>query len=672
MENKEKKEYGGCLSILLPLWIIGQILTIIYNLVFAGFYTDLPLIPIILIGINIIALVGIILLLQFKKIGFYIFILTFIITFFVGVFFPDYVRDNTIFKSIFGLGLFLLLMSFKSKETKLNGYQTLGIFNSRKNKEGDASPQIQDDISNEIKNESVEKEGDETVCPEEGAPLISGCINEYNNNKEKIEVDACSIEVKEINHKEKKEKKKKQSVFSLYKRIKQSNKGIRIGIYSCLGVLLLFLAISLFVLFKSYPNYISSFSDKVRYSFNLSNNQLGKTLFERVSSSRSESLHLIVTPGYENEVFDSKDFYKVRVDEFREYPSSSFYIATTPINSFEDIISNQYYIIKPETGEPYACKGSELSLDGENARYRIIYKTVEYDYKNNLDKEMSLVDEASQIPVSDIDIIREIGGYYEHEGILSKAADYYRFALEHNGNNPQIRGMLAYVLALNGESEVAREEAEKAIDKEPKEQRALSALALLEADEFNWKEAKTYAKKAIDYGAENSNVYLVYCEALYKQGEIKAAKYYYNKAYELYRYNPRLERYKEYAGCPFEVLAFHYCSERMDGKNVIPYDEKLVRSKCFYIGFKIDVNILRSERAKIGVKLFTNGRLITGQGSKDGYTYFENVGGKDLGKNFYYISGWGNESGGFWSVGSHEIEIWYEGNKIAESSFYVY
>lgn len=131
MENKEKKEYGGCLSVLLPLWIIGQILTIIYNLVFAGFYTDFPLIPIILIGTNIIALVGIILLLQFKKIGFYIFIFTFVITFLVGVFFPNYVNDHTIFRSIFGLGLFLLLMSFKNKETKLNGYQTLGLFKSQ-------------------------------------------------------------------------------------------------------------------------------------------------------------------------------------------------------------------------------------------------------------------------------------------------------------------------------------------------------------------------------------------------------------------------------------------------------------------------------------------------------------------------------------------------------------
>lgn len=620
---------------------------------------------IILIIINVLILIAGGLTFMKKKYG----LVALTILFLVRIFNFNWSSDISIWNQFAGtlahftrdFGIFAIAMCFY--KNGISGWRSM-LSTKGNNIEKDTPKETDNALLNEqeVKDSTIIEE--ETICntiKKEEDNFINSQEEQINSEKKPI----CDRVFED-------ETKHNKDHSSLFIRITQLTNGLKGGIYCIIGIIAVFIMIAVFLNFKSYPNYISSFGDKLRFSFNLSNNQLGKTLFERVSSSRSKSLHLIVTPGYANEVFDSKEFYNVRVDEYREYPSSSFYIATTPINSFEDIISNQYYIIKPETGEPYACKGSELSLDGDNARSRIIYKTERYDYKNNLDKEMSIVDEAAQIPVSDIDIIREIGGYYEHEGILSKAADYYRLALEHNGNNPQIRGMLAYALALNGESEVAREEAVKTIEKDPKEQRALSALALLEADEYNWKEAKTYAKKAIDYGAENSNVYLVYCEALYKQGEIKAAQNYYNKAYESYRYNPRLEKYKEFAGCPFEVLAFHYCSERMDGKNVIPYDEKLVRNKCFYIGFKIDVNILRSERAKIGVKLFTNGRLITGQGSKDGYTYFENVGGKDLGKNYYYISGWGNESGGFWSVGSHEIEIWYEGNKIAESSFYVY
>lgn len=127
MENNEKKEYGGCLRILLPLWFLGQILSIFYNFAFANFYTEFPMIPIFLIGINIIELVGIILLLQFKKIGFYLFVLSLLLTFLVGILYPDYVDPHIISKSIFGLGFFLLLMCLKNKETKLNGYQTLGI-----------------------------------------------------------------------------------------------------------------------------------------------------------------------------------------------------------------------------------------------------------------------------------------------------------------------------------------------------------------------------------------------------------------------------------------------------------------------------------------------------------------------------------------------------------------
>lgn len=189
MENKEKKEYGGCLSILLPLWIIGQILTIIYNLAFARFYTDFPMIPIILIGTNIIALVGIILLLQFKRIGFYIFILTFVITFFVGVFFPDYVRDHTIFRSVFGLGLFLLLMSFKNKETKLNGYQTLGFFKYQDNSE-DCASQEQTTIDNEVANTNNEiiasdnkNEEEATISENDNFEVIPEKIEEDNQDQ---------------------------------------------------------------------------------------------------------------------------------------------------------------------------------------------------------------------------------------------------------------------------------------------------------------------------------------------------------------------------------------------------------------------------------------------------------------------------------------------------------
>lgn len=129
--EETKKEYGGCLSILLPLWIIGQVLSMIINFTLFGFYTDNPSIPILLIGINIVALIGIILLLQFKKIGFYIFIFAYLFSVILGFTCPDVIDKSTTIKTIIGMCLFLILMGIKNKNTKKNGYQTLELFSNQ-------------------------------------------------------------------------------------------------------------------------------------------------------------------------------------------------------------------------------------------------------------------------------------------------------------------------------------------------------------------------------------------------------------------------------------------------------------------------------------------------------------------------------------------------------------
>ena len=597
--------------------------------------------------------------------------------------YPDYFDSSVVFKSTFGLGLLLLLMCFKNKETNLNGYQTLGIIKSRLNikaEEASSATAAEEETHNQF-NDIVIKQPDncdEIVLDDssdEKELLTSPAseieenneINQSGNKNETCEVDVSNS----TNNKEC----ISRNNTSLFLRFKSLSKGVKLCVFT-LVILLSFLFLSIiYVNLKTYPEFISSFGDKWKYSFNLSNNQLGRKLLGNVYSLRKNTFYLIDVPGYNKEVQDSAKFFKNINDLFREYPSLNVYIADCQLNDFSKINDRDYYIIEPNTGEPYAYNGEQLSASNDaivDAISSNIYQTKKYDYSKNLKEELDLLEEAASIPISDINLIREIGKYYEETGNLSKAIDYYRFVLNHNNDDSGIRGMLAYVLAINGESEKAREEAKMAIEDNPKEPEALSALALLEADDSNWKEAKIFAKKAIDYGADDSNVYYAYCEALYKLGEVKLAQDYYNKAYELYRLNPRRERYKKYAGCPFEVLGFHYCSERNEGKIVIPYDEKLVKSSCFFIGFKIDVNILRSEESKIGIKIYSNGKLETGQLSKDGYTYYENIDRKKLGENYYYISGWGNESGNAWSTGNHEIEIWYKGKKIAEDSFYIY
>ena len=163
--EKERKEYGGCLNILLPVWIIGQIFSLVYNLTLFGIFINEPIIPILLIGINLIALVGIIMLLQFKKVGFYLFISAYIFSLIFIFVCPETSVRSTTVKLFLGMCIFLILMSIKNRNTKKNGYQTLGIF-SCNNKDGnlDGGPNGNEDY---VKDDStIQNQENHEIDPE--------------------------------------------------------------------------------------------------------------------------------------------------------------------------------------------------------------------------------------------------------------------------------------------------------------------------------------------------------------------------------------------------------------------------------------------------------------------------------------------------------------------------
>ncbi|WP_028907019.1 tetratricopeptide repeat protein [Xylanibacter ruminicola] len=554
-------------------------------------------------------------------------------------------------------GIFAIAMCFK-KNGVSGWYSMLSSKHTLKTQEFKEVENTEEDIVSSTKATS-------NLVAESSATIEAPFVDDLKKNNKNENLEPGDNSGAECNTESKK--------ISLCNNLQNLSKKKKV-VFSCMLAALLGIAFFvIFVNFNSYPNYVTSFNDKWKYTLNLPNNELGRRLFCEAYSSRKNTLYLFEAPGYNKEICDSARFFKNRDDLFREIPSITAYYADSEIDNFERISKNEYYIVKPKSGDPYYCLGSQLISNDDNvaSMSKIVYNTKEYNYKKQLEEEIKIIDEAAQLPLSDINLINEIGKFYEKAGVLSKAIDFYRFELEHNGTKSPVRGMLAYALALNGESSDARKEAEKSIEMNPKDTVALSAMAILEAEDLNWKEVKSYAKRAIDYGAQDSYVYYVYCEALYKQGEIKAAQKYYNMAYELYSKNPWREKYKDYAGCPFEVLSFHYGSFK-DGNCIIPYDEPLVKNKCYYIGFRIDVNVLRRENVEIGIKLYSNGRLELGNGSKNGFTFTDHLDRSKLGKNSYYLSGWGSEGPGAWTPGEHQIEIWYKDKKIAEDSFYIY
>lgn len=117
-----QKKYCGLLNILLFLWTIVQMFSIIQKLFFIA-YT--PMVPVFLL-LDIVMLIGLVLLFQLKKRGFYLIVEVSSIRLFLSFILP-FEMEMYALKSIFSLGLFLLLMRVKCKETGLNGYQALGI-----------------------------------------------------------------------------------------------------------------------------------------------------------------------------------------------------------------------------------------------------------------------------------------------------------------------------------------------------------------------------------------------------------------------------------------------------------------------------------------------------------------------------------------------------------------
>ena len=463
-------------------------------------------------------------------------------------------------------------------------------------------------------------------------------------------------------------------------------KWAKIAIASCAGIIAVFAIIATIVATKSYPDYVSSFGEKWRYTFNLPNDGIVHKLMDGIHGDNLNGYIIVEFSDGDVVGYSKNYYYNNRIDIHREWRPIQIHTTTKEIASPQDIKIGKIYactdseyenweIIPKEDADELKDAWIEELKEPTDSLEAKVFEVEPYDYEASLKKEMSIADIAATIPVKSIDVMDEVGGYFYGEENYSKAADYYRSLLNKHPNNPAIKGRLALSLTRGGDFEDARLLAEEALNKDPKELTALTALTLIEAENYNWGEVKKWAKKAIDYGSENSNVYYAYCEALYKQGEIKAAHEYYNKAYELYRNNPRREKFSEYAGCPFEVLKFHYTSFKSTQSKtniIIPLDEKLVSSKCYYIGFQIDVNFLRYDNATIGVKIYCNNKLKTGTPSRDGFTYFANIGWYDPGKTTIRLDGWGNNSGGAWSAGQHRIELWYKGEKIAEDSFQIY
>ena len=186
------------------------------------------------------------------------------------------------------------------------------------------------------------------------------------------------------------------------------------------------------------------------------------------------------------------------------------------------------------------------------------------------------------------------------------------------------------------------------------------------------RDAKKWSKKAIDYGCENAEPYYVYAQALFKQDEKEAARDYYNKAYNIDENSPLAEKYEECGGCPFDLISMEFAFTTYHGDFITNFGEKLYSSKSQYIKPRLNMDVKRDVECKIQCKLYSRGRLSTGDSSKGGYTYEQDLYLFKTGKLGYPILSWGNSTPGHWPAGDYRFEVWYKGEMVGEESFRLY
>lgn len=176
-----KEEYIGCLNLILILWLVGGIITIVLNMVFV-LTSPMPGLAIGVLVCEIVSLVGLALLLQFKKSGFYLFVGSYIVLLIVVLLVPELFELKWLFRILLGLLLFLILMAIKNKNTGMNGYQVLGITESDEDFEDGET--INDDVQIET-SETDASISKETITEE--STTSSSDTTSQNNDLELID-----------------------------------------------------------------------------------------------------------------------------------------------------------------------------------------------------------------------------------------------------------------------------------------------------------------------------------------------------------------------------------------------------------------------------------------------------------------------------------------------------
>ena len=152
-----------------------------------------------------------------------------------------------------------------------------------------------------------------------------------------------------------------------------------------------------------------------------------------------------------------------------------------------------------------------------------------------------------------------------------------------------------------------------------------------------------------------------------------------NKIYDtpvtFYKTEEEIQMEREYASRAYMDIKKIEFGNKKDGDILTPYGEKLYASQMRFLHPKIyyDAKCAENNEVTLYSKIIKpDGSLSKGTSSPNGYTTSMKFTISPGQNKTLLFMGWGSENGGIYQPGTHRYELWYEGNKIYETSVTFY
>lgn len=479
----KERDFNSAAKIFLGLSMVVTVITIINSIMSLRIskYTGTSTATIIAeIAVDFLILVAAVLTFQKKRYGLIGLVALFIIRVFIslpaaGNISASYVLGGNTAILLRDFGPFAIAMFFK--KNGISGWKSM--LASMKNEQDGDGPEITDE-QNDLQNAPS---NDGELSPTSTSKMVADIkvsepmISDKSERAEFVETGTPTVN-DTISSED--SVPQEHNRMSLKQRLTSLPKSIKYGCIALTVLLIVFGIIAIVVSSKKYPEYISSFADKWKYSFNQPNNKLASSYFQKAMATRNPG-DFYFDDGDESFWMRNSSYYSLESTYRERYKDVDVYAMKDTIKAKIEIDTTAKYIVRWHDSYQFGIGSGTVAMkryDGwiEEDPEIVIIRVEKFDMNQAHEKEVEYMSYASLISTSNVDLTNQIANYYEADKNYNKSADIYSQALKFNKKSPFLLARLAYSQYLNGEASDAKINAEKALTIDPKETCALEVF----------------------------------------------------------------------------------------------------------------------------------------------------------------------------------------------------